>query len=345
MQHIGPTALAIGLIVATLSTPWSAEAAAPSAESRLRVSRSLSAVAPGSDLERAVLRLEHRSGQSRVAETEALADMTARLARMGRSIAELHALVAAMPDQPCASAAAPVESPACPPTANAGDGNGGWPWLTMFGGAGTVVLLGLLLRRRQPAGQPAASMAAEVEAAAPETIAVEPVPPVTEKPQPPAIEEVWPASVQPPVDDAITDADLSLELADVMVSMGLGGGAVQTLEGHIRQHPRQALFHWLKLLDVYRRFGQRDEFEKAAAELQHHFNIAPPEWQARRPGGPVPSLENYPHITSRLQELWPRRSCVQYLNRLLEDNRGGTRTGFAQPVVEEILLLLDLLRA
>lgn len=343
MRHSGRAALTLALAFAAMSAPWLAGAATPSAEPGLRASRTLSVVAPGSDLERALLRLEHRSGQSRVAENEALADMTARLARMGRSIGELHALVAAMPDQPCLSAAAPVEAPACPPAAAASaDSEGGWPWLTMFGSAGTVLLAGLLLYRRRPAGQP------EVEAAvSPETIAVEPVvPPITEKPLPPAVaEEVWPASVQPAEDDAITDADLSLELADVMVSMGLGGGAVQTLEGHIRQHPRQALFHWLKLLDVYRRFGQRDEFEQAAAELQHHFNIAPPDWQARQAGGPVPTLENYPHITSRLQELWPRRSCVQYLNRLLEDNRGGTRTGFAQPVVEEILLLLDLLRA
>jgi hypothetical protein len=43
--------------------------------------------------------------------------------------------------------------------------------------------------------------------------------------------------------------------------------------------------------------------------------------------------------------LWPRRSCAQYLSRLIEDNRGGTRSGFPQPVVEEILFLLDLLRA
>lgn len=322
---------------------WYCEAATPSAEPRLRASRTLSVVAPGSDLERALLRLEHRAGQSRVAENETLADMTARLARMGRSIAELRELVAAMPDQPCQSAAAPIEAPTCPPTAaTSADGDDGWPWLTMFGSAGTVLLAGLLLFRRRPAGQPEPEVEAMVS---PETI-MEPMPPVTEKPRPPAVvEEVWPVSIQPAVDDAITDADLSLELADVMVSMGLGGGAVQTLEGHIRQHPRQALFHWLKLLDVYRRFGQRDEFEQAAAELQHHFNIAPPDWQARQAGGPVPTLENYPHITSRLQELWPRRSCVQYLNRLLEDNRGGTRTGFAQPVVEEILLLLDLLRA
>ena len=154
------------------------------------------------------------------------------------------------------------------------------------------------------------------------------------------------ATEQPAIDDSVADADLSLELADVMVSMGLAGGAAQTLEGHIRQHPRQALFHWLKLLDVYRRFGQREEFNKAILEMQQHFNITPPSWQSTtRAPIDLLSLEDYPHIISRLQELWPRRSCAQYLSRLIEDNRGGTRSGFPQPVVEEILFLLDLLRA
>ena len=31
---------------------------------------------------------------------------------------------------------------------------------------------------------------------------------------------------------------------------------------------------------------------------------------------------------------------ADYLTQLLDDNRGGTRIGFPQPVIEEILLLL-----
>jgi hypothetical protein len=139
-----------------------------------------------------------------------------------------------------------------------------------------------------------------------------------------------------------------LELAELMLSMRLTGSAAQTLENHIRAHPRQALIHWLKLLEVYRRSGQQKDFEASALQLQQHFNIAPPDWQPDAEPVPalrLPSLENYVHISSRIQELWPRRSCAEYLGRLLEDNRGGTRTGFPQNVAEEILFLLTLLRA
>lgn len=154
-----------------------------------------------------------------------------------------------------------------------------------------------------------------------------------------------PTQTQEPVDDSVSNADLAIELADVMLSMGLASGAAQTLEEHIRQHPRQALVHWLKLLDVYRRSGQQTDYEAAAKELQQHFNIAAPDWQAvMDPAIRAPSLEHYLHISHRIQELWPRKSCTEYLTRLLEDNRGGTRTGFPQQVIEEILVLLAILR-
>ncbi len=354
-----PTPSILGVFATLVALSAATATAAPMAESGLRSSRALSAAPAASELERSLLRAEHRSGQSRMAENEILADMMARMARMGKTIGELHRLVDAMPAEPCR----PTEAPTCPAIAGTeGNAEGEWPWLAMAAIAGAALLLGLMLRRRGDDNSPGA---AETILVATETPAIteEPPPTVMEPPvtrpgrrprKPPAVaehlptspvdEEAWPASMPPAVDDAITDADLSLELADVMVSMGLAGGAAQTLEGHIRQHPRQALFHWLKLLEVYRRFGQREEFEKAAHELQHHFNIAPPPWQSSQAAKVAPSLANYPHICSRLQELWPRRSCVQYLQRLLEDNRGGTRGGFPQPVVEEILLLLDMLR-
>jgi S1-C subfamily serine protease len=41
-------------------------------------------------------------------------------------------------------------------------------------------------------------------------------------------------------------------------------------------------------------------------------------------------------------ELWRTGDVVGYLYQLLRDNRGGQRVGFALPVVEEILFLVEL---
>ncbi len=138
-------------------------------------------------------------------------------------------------------------------------------------------------------------------------------------------------------------ADQALELAEIMLSMGLGHGAVQTLTEQIRNEPKQALTHWLKLLEIYRQNGQQAEFEKSAEELRLHFNVQPEDWQVRPET--QRSIEDYPHIAARICELWSRPACLVYLQNLLDDNRGGARSGFPQPVAEEFLLLTSMLKA
>ena len=141
--------------------------------------------------------------------------------------------------------------------------------------------------------------------------------------------------------------DEALELADVMISMGLAEGASQALVERIRANPRQALSHWLKLLEIYRQSGNQAEFENAVEKIHVAFNVCPGNWDANENNSaPKSSLEDYPHIALQLENLWPTTSeCEDYLLSLLADNRAGTRTGFPVSVVEEIILLLAVLHA
>jgi hypothetical protein len=343
----------------------------PAPEPVLRLASSLeppSARAPVGETERALLRLESKAGQSRADEKILIEDMIARLERMGRTIAELRPLIAAMPSGPCPAAVPPTcatqgQAPTTPP---GGPGTDLY-WLVLAGSAVLLALLALLWQRgrRETAeagtGETPFWHSDPATAPVPASTTVAPLGKETREishktPSPPRPSAAGAATVQPPAVPAAApsadshpaahEGDQSLELAEVMLSMRLTGSAAQTLEDHIRAHPRQALIHWLKLLDIYRRSGQQKDFEASAQQLQQHFNIAPPDWQNDHEPVParLPSLENYVHISSRIQELWPRRSCAEYLGRLLEDNRGGTRTGFPQNVVEEILLLLTMLR-
>lgn len=144
--------------------------------------------------------------------------------------------------------------------------------------------------------------------------------------------------------------DETLELAEIMVSMGLASGAAQTLTEHIRDNPKHALYHWLRLLDIYRRSEMREDFERSAQDLHQYFNVQPAGWAAG--SHESHSLEDYPHLAARLQQLWPTPRnksidgasvCAEFLSGLLEDNRGGARDGFPQSVAEEILLLERML--
>jgi hypothetical protein len=114
-------------------------------------------------------------------------------------------------------------------------------------------------------------------------------------------------------------------------------------------------------MDVYRMAGMKSEFETVAANLNKNFNVEIQHWDGEQlrstdttidlvlddvespPVAPRPeSLEDMPRIVSMVCELWPTGDVVGYLYQLLRDNRGGKRLGFALPVVEEILFLVEL---
>lgn len=356
----------VGIAVMALSAVTDA---APLPEPKLRLDAALRAKPAVSSSERSVLRVEWQAGQSRADEGVAIDDMLTRLERMGHSLAELRAAVNAIP-------ANRTGEPS--PSASAGGGDEALPWMPVAGGVAVLAAAGIFWRRRRrgemsdqllrpellapptpatprsPVSNAPEKASAKAKAQGTEKSETSPPPSATGAGDgstgapPPGLEiDLIPtlAPLPPPDFDIhpIAEADDALELVEIMVSMGLNQGAAQTLEEQIRLNPRRALYHWLKLLDIYRRAGQQVEFDRAARELNQCFNVKIPQWADQT--AHRASLEDYPHVVGRLQELWPLPgSCMAYLTRLLEDNRGGTRIGFPQPVVEDVLLLLSLLR-
>jgi hypothetical protein len=136
----------------------------------------------------------------------------------------------------------------------------------------------------------------------------------------------------------------TLQLAEIMLSMGLTQGAAQTLIEYTDANPRQAVYHWLKLLAIYRDTGQRKDFEETAEKLRKFFNIQAAGTASADPGEP-PTLEGFPRIAEQVVQLWSQpEQCQAYLRQLLEDNRNGSRIGFPQSVAEEFLLLGEILK-
>ena len=170
------------------------------------------------------------------------------------------------------------------------------------------------------------------------------VPAVSVTPPPAAIPAASTAAVaklreaEPAQSEAST-----LELAEMMLSMGLATGAAQKLVEHIRANPKSALAHWLKLLEIYRDNGQRSNFEQAARQLQKEFNIRASDWM--RGTTDRPRLEKFDRVFSQIEGLWNQPAqCIALLSGMLHDNRDGQRVGFPQEVAEEILLLIEILK-
>lgn len=149
---------------------------------------------------------------------------------------------------------------------------------------------------------------------------------------------------RPPRKAQDPNVDPTMELAEIMLSLGLEQGAAQALVEYTEANPRQALYHWLKLLDIYRNSGNQEEFREAAEKLRRHFNVEAEDWAKAHPSA-APTLENFPRIAAQVQETWSRpEECSAYLRHLLEDNRDGARAGFPRPVAEEILMLIEVLK-
>lgn len=255
-----------------------------------------------------------------------LDDILLRLARIELLVREIHRLVSQLP-----AATAVAHSTPAPTEEKAFDIAS---WLPLAGVGGLLILLLLWRKKRRPAKPPSAATPTSADKMA----AVPPAPAV--KRAPPALVAASAAHAFTAHDE---QADQALELAEIMLSMGLGHGAAQTLAEQIRNEPKQALRQWLKLLEIYRRNGQRDEFEQSAEALRQHFNVQPEDWHAAPEAHA--SLEDYPHIAAQLTKTWRKVGCLTYMQELLNDNRGGARAGFPQAVAEELLLLAAMLKS
>jgi len=305
-------------------------------------------------------------------DTQVVNGILATLTQIDILLADIERMVRQLPDYTAAPKPAPAAAPLVTEKRVVEEVEVSAPlsgWLPTLSSAALAALLAFWLGRKQGARQPAGkafaksaspvppitvekrntppetkpvgatAMPAAAKAAGTSTARPASAPPPAGVIQPAPIEPA-PSSIEPPASE---EADPALELADAMLSLGLGHGAAQTLVEKIRSEPKQALRHWLKLLEIYRKNGQQAEFERSAEELRLHFNVRPEDWH------PQPNqqrtLESFPHIVKRLTELWGTADCLVYMQNLLADNRGGTRSGFPQAVAEELLMLINVMRA
>ena len=182
--------------------------------------------------------------------------------------------------------------------------------------------------------------------------------------EPPSAPVVQESARQVPAPDSVLSIDATsldehfeanpvMELADIMLSFGRVKGAAQALQEFIDHNPEEALQPWIRLMDVYRMAGMRAEFENVARNLNQHFNVEVLSWDGitvEASGGegaiavaPRPqSIEDMPRLMNAVLDLWNSGDVVGYLFQLLRDNRGGQRQGFAMPVVDDILFLVEL---
>lgn len=142
------------------------------------------------------------------------------------------------------------------------------------------------------------------------------------------------------------DSQSVLQEAKILVAQNTTEEAIEHLKWSIKANPKTAINVWLYLLELFRKENLKDDFEKLAFQMHQNFNVMTPLWEDRLlPMVVAQSLEEFPYIIKFLTDKWPNEKIINYLERLISDNRNGERSGFSKAVIEEILVLIVVLKA
>jgi hypothetical protein len=129
-----------------------------------------------------------------------------------------------------------------------------------------------------------------------------------------------------------------LDHADVFLSHGRTSLAIQLLQNHLLDHPKQSVTIWLFLLDLLAKENMQAAYEQTTLECKEHFNIRIAAF-TNDEASPKQHFEDFPRLTSGLQDVWGTPAALVYLDDLIYNGRLETRIGFEKSVLDELLLL------
>ena len=129
--------------------------------------------------------------------------------------------------------------------------------------------------------------------------------------------------------------------AEFFIVLGQEEAAIDLLVDHLRNTGGGSPMPYLKLLEIYRRRGDREAYDRTRARFNHRFNAYAPDWESNDLDGR--SLEDYPAIVARLQMAWPLPiDAMAELESLLFRKARGEL--FDMPAYRDVLFLYSLAR-
>lgn len=132
-----------------------------------------------------------------------------------------------------------------------------------------------------------------------------------------------------------------LDHADVFLSHGRTSLAIQLLQNHLLDHPKQSVTIWLFLLELLARENLQAVYEQVTLECKEHFNIRIPSF-TNDESSEKQGFEDFPRLNSALQEIWGTPAAQVFLDDLIYNSRLENRIGFEKNVLEELLLLKSI---
>ena len=130
--------------------------------------------------------------------------------------------------------------------------------------------------------------------------------------------------------------------AEFFVVLGQDEAAIELLMSHVRNDGGISPLPYLKLLEIYKRRGEADAYERIRDRFNRRFNAYAPEWIADLQQG-LP-LEAYTETVQRLQELWasPAKAMETLATALFR--RDPSDQTYDLPAYRELLFLYAIAR-
>ena len=165
----------------------------------------------------------------------------------------------------------------------------------------------------------------------------------------PAAERPDPLVAPAPAASSTTARELSVDelidleqQADFFIVLGQDDAAIDLLMSHVRSTGGVSPMPYIKLLEIYRRQGDLNAYERIRERFNRRFN-------AEVPGSDIDpeqgrSVEDYPEIVSKLSRLWTSPvQAVEQLGQWLARS-GANGPAFDLPAYAELLFLHALAR-
>ena len=161
--------------------------------------------------------------------------------------------------------------------------------------------------------------------------------------------DTLPAPAPPELQHAVPRRELSVEelidleqQAEFFVVLGQDEAAIDLLMGHLRSTGGSSPLPYLKLLEIYRRRGDREAYVRTRERFNRRFNAYAPDWDSDPQDGR--SLEDYPEMIERLQLLWAKPDQVIEVLDAALFRRDQSEDTFDVPAYRELVLLYSVVR-
>ena len=148
---------------------------------------------------------------------------------------------------------------------------------------------------------------------------------------------------QQPVREVSVEELLDLEQqADFFIALGQEDAAVDLLMSHLRGSGGLSPLPYTKLLEIYKRQGDRGAYERIRARFNRRFNAYAPDWDV----GPMMgrALEDYPDVVLYLQSVWPSPLDAMAVLEAMLFRKDESQELFDLPAYKDVLLLYSLAR-